>query len=149
MADRWKEASGSVKAKKAGLPILVDPKASDFARDRGANTISPDLQELTLVTDDSAAAMESSLNRGQVLDKQLGVPYLTVTLGPMGIAVLYPQSRFHAPAVAKQVFDLSPNASHSKRRGRCVRRSTRWSYHLAGQRRMQGEPSETAQVFPP
>jgi len=28
-------------------------------------------------------------------------------MGPKGIAVLYPQSRLHAPAVAKQVFDVS------------------------------------------
>jgi D-beta-D-heptose 7-phosphate kinase/D-beta-D-heptose 1-phosphate adenosyltransferase len=95
------------KARKAGLPVLVDPKGPDFSRYRGASTISPNLQELSLATGDSGATMESILDHGQALSGKLGIPYLTVTLGPKGIAVLYPQSRFHAPAVAKQVFDVS------------------------------------------
>jgi len=94
-------------AKKAGVPILVDPKGSDFTRYRGASTISPNLHELALATGDSAAAMESIPDRGQAVSRELGLPYLTVTMGPKGIAVLYPQSRLHAPAVAKQVFDVS------------------------------------------
>jgi D-beta-D-heptose 7-phosphate kinase / D-beta-D-heptose 1-phosphate adenosyltransferase len=94
-------------AREAGLPILVDPKGRDFHRYRGATTISPNLKELALVTGDTGAAMDHILDNGQSLVAQLGLDYLAVTLGEKGIAVLSSESRFHAPAIARQVFDVS------------------------------------------
>ncbi len=94
-------------ARQRGLPILVDPKGRDFLRYRGATTISPNLKELALVTGDSTASLDVILDRGQSLAAELGLDYLTVTLGEKGISVLHRDSRFLAPAVAQQVFDVS------------------------------------------
>jgi D-beta-D-heptose 7-phosphate kinase / D-beta-D-heptose 1-phosphate adenosyltransferase len=94
-------------ARQAGLPILVDPKGRDFQRYRGATTISPNLKELALATGESSASLDATLDRGQSLTAELDLNCLTVTLGEKGIAVLYRESRFHAPAVAQQVFDVS------------------------------------------
>jgi len=97
-------------ARRAGLPVLVDPKGRDFQRYRGATTISPNLKELALAAGDIEAAestLDSVLTRGQAMVGDLGLDYLTVTLGEKGIAVLGSQKRFHAPAIAKQVFDVS------------------------------------------
>jgi D-beta-D-heptose 7-phosphate kinase/D-beta-D-heptose 1-phosphate adenosyltransferase len=94
-------------ARQRGLPILVDPKGRDFNRYRGATTISPNLKELALVTGDSTASLDVILDRGQSLAAELGLDYLTVTLGEKGIAVLHSHNRFHAPAIAQQVFDVS------------------------------------------
>ncbi len=51
--------------------------------------------------------MVAILDRGQSLTSELDLDCLTVTLGEKGIAVLHRESRFHAPAVAQQVFDVS------------------------------------------
>jgi D-beta-D-heptose 7-phosphate kinase/D-beta-D-heptose 1-phosphate adenosyltransferase len=94
-------------ARKVGVPVMVDPKGRDFARYRGATTISPNLQELAIATGDSGASTEAILDRGRILSNELGIDYLAVTLGPGGIMVFHAENRFRAPAVAKQVFDVS------------------------------------------
>jgi D-beta-D-heptose 7-phosphate kinase / D-beta-D-heptose 1-phosphate adenosyltransferase len=98
-------------AREAGVPVLVDPKGRDFLRYRGATTISPNLKELALAAGESGTAtdidLETVLSVGQAMIGELDLDYLTVTLGEKGIAVLGPRSRFHAPAIAKQVFDVS------------------------------------------
>ena len=98
-------------ARRAGIPVLVDPKGRDFQRYRGATTISPNLKELALAVREtdttSETDLDSVLNQGQSMIRELGLDYLTVTLGEKGIVVLGPRSRLHAPAVAKQVFDVS------------------------------------------
>jgi D-beta-D-heptose 7-phosphate kinase/D-beta-D-heptose 1-phosphate adenosyltransferase len=51
--------------------------------------------------------LDAILDRGQSLPGELGLDYLTVTLGEKGIAVLRGEGRFYAPARARQVFDVS------------------------------------------
>jgi D-beta-D-heptose 7-phosphate kinase / D-beta-D-heptose 1-phosphate adenosyltransferase len=94
-------------ARRAGLPVLVDPKGRDFHRYRGATTISPNFKELALAIGESGESLDATLDRGQALVTQLDLDCLTVTLGEKGITVLHRDSRLHAPAVARQVFDVS------------------------------------------
>ena len=94
-------------ARARGIPVLVDPKSRDFARYAGATTICPNLSELSLALGESAADPEHLLARAQALVASLNLQYLTVTLSDQGIAVLWPDTRHHAPAVARQVFDVS------------------------------------------
>jgi len=65
------------------------------------------LKELALATGQSGADLDAILDRGQSLPGELDLECLTVTLGEKGIAVLRRESRFHAPAIARQVFDVS------------------------------------------
>jgi D-beta-D-heptose 7-phosphate kinase/D-beta-D-heptose 1-phosphate adenosyltransferase len=99
-------------ARQAGLPVLVDPKGLDFLRYRGATTISPNLKELALATGVSSTNPDAALQRGRSLVAELGLDCLTVTLGEKGIAILRAHEHgdggdFRAPAVARQVFDVS------------------------------------------
>lgn len=94
-------------ARRRGVPVLVDPKSRDFARYRGATAICPNLKELAAATSATAGNLETLLNAGQALVPALDLQYLTVTLGVKGIAVLQRDSRFHAPAVVRQVYDVS------------------------------------------
>ena len=56
-------------AKKAGMPIIVDPKAVDYSIYRGATVIKPNRKELAdatrrrVDTDDDVIAAASELNR--------------------------------------------------------------------------------------
>ncbi|HEV2272601.1 MAG TPA: bifunctional D-glycero-beta-D-manno-heptose-7-phosphate kinase/D-glycero-beta-D-manno-heptose 1-phosphate adenylyltransferase HldE [Acidobacteriaceae bacterium] len=95
------------RANAAGIPVLVDPKSRDFARYRGATTICPNLNELSLAAQESSGDVEKILAAGQRMIAGLDLEYLTVTLSEKGIAVLYPEGRTLLPAVARNVFDVS------------------------------------------
>ena len=94
-------------ARHRGIPVLVDPKRRDFARYRGATAICPNLKELAAAIGKPANGVETLLNAGEDLVSALALQYMAVTLGEKGIAVLQPNSRSHAPAVIRQVYDVS------------------------------------------
>ena len=94
-------------AHKHGIPVLVDPKSQSFARYRGATAICPNLKELAAATGEPAANLDQLLSAGQALLSSLEVKFMAVTLGEKGIAILQRNSRFHAPAVVRQVYDVS------------------------------------------
>lgn len=95
------------KARKRGIPVLVDPKQRSFACYRGATTICPNLRELSLATGVPTKELDSLLTAGQDMVRELELDYVTATLSEKGIALLRSDSRFVAPAVARQVFDVS------------------------------------------
>lgn len=94
-------------ARDLGVPVLVDPKQRSFDQYRGATTICPNLNELSLATGTSAKEVNGTLAAGQKMIQSLNLEYLTVTLSEKGIAVLYPGSKQIFPAAARQVFDIS------------------------------------------
>ena len=94
-------------ARGRGIPVLVDPKNVDFFRYRGATTICPNLSELSAAAHLDALDLNALLDAAQTMVSDLGIEFLIVTLGEKGIALLRPSSRFLAPAVARQVFDVS------------------------------------------
>jgi D-beta-D-heptose 7-phosphate kinase / D-beta-D-heptose 1-phosphate adenosyltransferase len=89
------------------IPVLVDPKQQDFRRYRGATAVCPNLKELAAATGTPASDVERVLNAGQSFVSSLGVQFIVATLGDKGIAVLRPESRLYAPAVVRQVYDVS------------------------------------------
>ena len=94
-------------ARERGIPVLVDPKDRDFAKYAGATTICPNLQELGLVTGVDRSNLAELLAAAQRLVSQLGIDYMTVTMSEKGIRVLYPDSVFHSPTRAREVFDVT------------------------------------------
>jgi D-beta-D-heptose 7-phosphate kinase / D-beta-D-heptose 1-phosphate adenosyltransferase len=104
-------------ARDLGIPALVDPKSTDFSRYQGATTICPNLGELAaaarraahqlgaadLDTDD----LSTILALAESMVPPLNLDFLCATLGDKGIALVRPGRRFIAPAVARQVFDVS------------------------------------------
>jgi D-beta-D-heptose 7-phosphate kinase/D-beta-D-heptose 1-phosphate adenosyltransferase len=94
-------------ARKLDIPVLVDPKNPDFVRYRGATTICPNLGELSLAMRMDARNLEGLLAAAEAMVPAFDLDFLTVTLSEKGIALLRPGNRFIAPAVARQVFDVS------------------------------------------
>jgi len=94
-------------ARTLGIPVLVDPKSRTFEKYRNATTVCPNLHELSLAAGDSGNDVEKLLNTAECYVEQYCFDYLTVTLGEKGIAVVRKGARKRAPAVARQVFDVS------------------------------------------
>jgi len=94
-------------ARRMDIPVLVDPKSADLARYRGATTVCPNLSELSSAVHLDARDLKALLEAAESLVAQLDLEFLIATLGEKGIALLRPGNRFVAPAVARQVFDVS------------------------------------------
>jgi D-beta-D-heptose 7-phosphate kinase/D-beta-D-heptose 1-phosphate adenosyltransferase len=94
-------------ARRLDVPVLVDPKSADFARYRGATTVCPNLGELAAALHLDGRELKPLLDAAEGLVTELDLEFLTATLGEKGIALVRPGNRFVAPAVARQVFDVS------------------------------------------
>jgi D-beta-D-heptose 7-phosphate kinase/D-beta-D-heptose 1-phosphate adenosyltransferase len=94
-------------ARERGIPVLVDPKCTDFTRYRGVTTICPNLGELAAAVHLDARELRPLLNAAQTLVSELGIEFMTATLSEKGIALVRANGSVVAPAVARQVFDVS------------------------------------------
>lgn len=90
-----------------GLPVLVDPKGSDFDRYRGATLLTPNLAELEAVAGPCPdPAMLRARGLGLIEALELGA--LLVTRGEQGMTLLragHPE--LHLPAQAREVYDVT------------------------------------------
>lgn len=96
-----------MRARGLGIPVLVDPKSSDFSIYQGATTICPNLTELANALHESLADTEVLLDRAQSLVSEYDLEFLIATLSEKGIALVRSGGRTLAPAQARQVFDVS------------------------------------------
>jgi D-beta-D-heptose 7-phosphate kinase/D-beta-D-heptose 1-phosphate adenosyltransferase len=94
-------------ARGLGIPVLVDPKCDDFSRYRGATAICPNLGELSRATRVDAADLKAVLEAAEAMIPALELEFLVATLSDRGIALVRPGKHTIAPAVARQVFDVS------------------------------------------
>jgi D-beta-D-heptose 7-phosphate kinase/D-beta-D-heptose 1-phosphate adenosyltransferase len=94
-------------ARGLGIPVLVDPKSVDFSRYRGATTICPNLGELAIAAHLEARNLKAVLDAAEAMIPALDLKFLTATLSDKGNALVRPGKRLIAPAVARQVFDVS------------------------------------------
>ncbi|HEU5350628.1 MAG TPA: bifunctional D-glycero-beta-D-manno-heptose-7-phosphate kinase/D-glycero-beta-D-manno-heptose 1-phosphate adenylyltransferase HldE [Terracidiphilus sp.] len=94
-------------ARPLGIPILVDPKSADYSQYRGATTICPNLAELARAAQGDVKEIDALLAKAQAMIPELGIEFLTATMSEKGIALLHADRRFIAPALARQVFDVS------------------------------------------
>ena len=91
----------------AGVPVLVDPKGSDFERYRGATLLTPNLHEFEAVVG-HCASEQALVERGEQLMHDLQLDALLVTRGEHGMTLLRPGAEeVHLPARAREVFDVT------------------------------------------
>ena len=94
-------------ARERGIPVLADPKGSDFSRYQGATLITPNMGEVEAVVGpcDSESAI---VEKGLALLKELNLDALLVTRGEHGMTLLREdRPAFHLPARAREVFDVT------------------------------------------
>jgi rfaE bifunctional protein kinase chain/domain len=93
-------------ARKAGKPVLVDPKGSDYSRYAGATVITPNRAELAQVIGNWSS--EAQLHeRAEALRKKLGLTGLLVTRSEEGMSLFDAEGEVRVPAQAREVFDVT------------------------------------------
>jgi rfaE bifunctional protein kinase chain/domain len=93
-------------ARAAKLPVLIDPKGSDYSRYAGATVITPNRAELQQVIgrwrDET-----SLLTMAQNLRESLKLDALLLTRSEEGMSLFDAQGVTHVPAQAREVFDVT------------------------------------------
>ncbi len=94
-------------AREAGVPVLVDPKGTDFEPYRGATLLTPNLSEFEAVV--GAVKDEQDLiAKGQQLIRDLDLQAMLVTRSEKGMTLLRDGlPELHLPARAREVFDVT------------------------------------------
>lgn len=87
----------------SGMPVLMDPKGSDYRPYKGVTLISPNMKELY-----AATPAGSTQERVAHLMASMEVPYVLLTQGADGMTLFSQTEKpFHVAAEAQEVFDVS------------------------------------------
>jgi len=93
-------------ARRAGKPVLVDPKGSDYSRYAGATVVTPNRAELAQVI--GVWSSEAQLHeRAQALRRLHGMEGLLLTRSEEGMSLFDEAGHAHVPAQAREVFDVT------------------------------------------
>lgn len=93
--------------RKQNIPIIVDPKGTDFQKYSGATLITPNLSEFEAVVG-PCAIEEELVSKGLKLIADLSLQAMLITRGEHGMTLLRPDSpELHLPARAREVFDVT------------------------------------------
>ena len=93
-------------AREQCIPVLVDPKGSDYSKYSGATIISPNKSELAQATGVNASHLENLIAEGRLLCKRLGLENVVFTRSEEGISLLNESEHNHFPATAREVVDV-------------------------------------------
>lgn len=94
-------------ANKHQVPVLVDPKGTNFAPYAGATLLTPNLHEFEAVVGECATE-QALVEKGVALLKQLKLQALLVTRGEQGMTLIRDgQPELHLPARAREVYDVT------------------------------------------
>jgi rfaE bifunctional protein kinase chain/domain len=93
-------------ARSANLPVLVDPKGSDYGRYRGATVITPNRAELAQVIGNWTSE-EQLRERAQALRESLELEALLLTRSEDGMTLFDGQGQLGVLADAREVFDVT------------------------------------------
>lgn len=94
-------------AKAANIPVLVDPKGTDFSVYHGANVITPNLKEFEAIMGPSQSEAEL-VEKGLHFLREHKIDSLLLTRGERGMTLIQQNhEEIHLPAHARQVFDVT------------------------------------------
>jgi D-beta-D-heptose 7-phosphate kinase/D-beta-D-heptose 1-phosphate adenosyltransferase len=89
------------------IPVLVDPKGTDFSHYRGATVLTPNLAEFEAVVG-RGRGDEQLVDRGQALCAEFALGALVVTLSERGMVVIGDKMEpLFLPARVREVFDVT------------------------------------------
>ncbi len=95
-------------ARQGGIPVLVDPKGSDFARYRGVTILTPNRREAEIASGVAIRDLESLERAAGVIMDTAGLDHLLITRSEEGMSLFSRSGEaVHIPTVAREVFDVS------------------------------------------
>ncbi len=96
------------RARKAGVPVLVDPKGTDYSRYRGATLITPNKKEAEEALGRPIAGLEEVPAAAEELMAVAELDAVVITLGADGMYFKTRDGRSgRVPTVARAVFDVT------------------------------------------
>lgn len=96
------------RARRAGVPIFVDPKGEDYSLYRGATTITPNRKEASLASGITIKSALTLQQAGEKLLHELELDVMTITRSEEGISLFFPDATVeHIPTMSREVFDVS------------------------------------------
>lgn len=94
-------------AKRRNLPVVVDPKGSDFSRYRGATLLTPNMSEFQGVVG-VCPDEDTIVAKAQELIQTYDLDAILVTRSEHGMTLIQRgQAELHLPAKAKEVYDVT------------------------------------------
>ncbi len=94
-------------AEKAGIPVIADPKSTDFSRYNGVSLLTPNRKEMIAA---SGIECRSDSEVEQAAAKTLAetrLGGLLITRSESGMSLIADNEKTHIPAQAREVFDVS------------------------------------------
>lgn len=89
------------------IPVIVDPKGTDFTKYTCADLLTPNMSEFVAVVGEIRSESEMA-EKAQALIKKLNIKALLVTRSEKGMTLFrYNEEEFHLPAIAKEVSDVT------------------------------------------
>jgi rfaE bifunctional protein kinase chain/domain len=93
-------------ARADGKVVMVDPKGDDFTPYKGATVLTPNKSELKRIVG-SWSSEDQLTAKAQNLRSELQLDALLLTRSEEGMTLYTAEDRFHIPADAREVFDVS------------------------------------------
>lgn len=94
-------------ARNANIPVLIDPKGTDFTRYRGATLLTPNMSEFEAVVGRCESEAQI-VEKGLALIEQFELTALLVTRSEKGMTLIRPnQAVYHLATEAQEVFDVT------------------------------------------
>ncbi|MXO42844.1 bifunctional D-glycero-beta-D-manno-heptose-7-phosphate kinase/D-glycero-beta-D-manno-heptose 1-phosphate adenylyltransferase HldE [Glaesserella parasuis] len=93
--------------RQANVPVLIDPKGTDFERYRGATLLTPNMSEFEAVAG-HCRDEDEIVTKGLKMIADFDLSALLITRSEKGMTLLRPnQDPFHLPTQAKEVYDVT------------------------------------------
>jgi D-beta-D-heptose 7-phosphate kinase/D-beta-D-heptose 1-phosphate adenosyltransferase len=93
-------------AKEYDVPVVIDPKGTDFSAYKGATLITPNMSEFAAVSGEHES--EAHLAQlAQALRHELNLEALLLTRSEEGMSLFSDGPDYHLPAKAKEVYDVT------------------------------------------
>ncbi len=95
-------------ARSAKIPVLADPKGSDYARYRGATVLCPNLKELAQGSGKPVESESDIASAAAAMIEKLELDAILVTRSKDGMSLFFRGGEtHHLPALAREVYDVS------------------------------------------
>lgn len=101
-----KSAHLIAEARAKRIPVIVDPKSSDYAHYRGASIITPNLKEFEAVVG-PCQTPEDMVEKARGLLARYDIETLVITRSEHGLSIVTKQDAVHIASVAREVHDVT------------------------------------------